>query len=755
MGVRIFKLAKEIGKTSKELIEYLRTQGHSVSSHMATIEDPVANILRDRLKPKETAKPAKAGETARPAKGAPKRASDKTATDAGERAPSSSPERGREPARTGSGTGSADERDKAKTRKDNKQRKPVRIFVQDDVEDSPSFFSTSRKRPPPRRMRRGGRDGGSVAVKRPEQIEVTPPIAVKELSALTTLRVGDILRTLLNQGQMATINASLNEEQVTLVCLENSIEVTFKANEEDLDVMIAGLETASDSAETAPRAPVVTFMGHVDHGKTSLLDKIRKTRVTAKEAGGITQHLGAYSVDREGDQVVFIDTPGHQAFTDMRARGANVTDVAVLVVAADDGVKPQTEEAYRHAKAADVPIVVALNKIDKDNSNPMRAKQQLSELGLLPVEWNGETEVVEVSAETGQGLDTLLETLSLTAEILDLRADANRSAIGVVLDAEASKGRGVVATVLIREGTLKVGDHVVCGTAHGRVRGMWVNGTQTIEEAGPSSPVQLTGLNLAPEAGEKLYAVGAGPKAREIAEARAERERERAHSERQHKPVTLESIFDHLEKKDEPQILNLILKSDVRGSGEALANAITNLSTDEVQVRILHSGVGAITQDDVSLADASKAIVIGFHVTSDQRARVLAEERGVEIRRYRVIYEAIDEIKAAMESRLAPEHEEQVKGHAEIREVYKASKIGSIAGCFVVDGNISRSDKVRLLRDGRVAYEGDIGSLRRFKDDVREVKEGFECGIKIAKFDDIKDGDVIEAFTLIEKRRTI
>ncbi len=764
MGVRIFKLAKELDMTSKDLIAFLQTQGRPVKSHMSTIDESVANILRDRLRPKSA--PSGTGSSEKKAAGGTARSGTQTTgsdASAGTRGrpAAAAAAAGAPAARRGGTSGDSDaggDRGKGTQRRDGGRERRVRIFVQDGGVDDGYLPGGGRRRPVGRRPRRGGRGGAAVAVERPKSVEITLPATAKDLSAATTIRVNDIVKTLMTHGQMVPANAFLDEDQITLICLEYEIDVTFKKKEQESAEFLEELSQQTvDEAELELRAPVVTFMGHVDHGKTSLLDYIRKTTVTDSEAGGITQHLGAYRVDHGDSHVVFIDTPGHQAFTEMRARGANVTDIAVLVVAADDGVKPQTVEAYNHAKAAEVPVVVALNKIDRPNANAMRAKQQLSELGLQPVEWGGDTEVVDVSAITGQGIDSLVETLSLTAEILELKANSQRSALGTVIEAAATTSRGVVATILVQDGTLKRGDYVVCGAAHGRVRSMVVNGDETTETAGPSTPVQITGLNAAPAAGERLYAVEDANKARDIAEEREREAREEERARRQQKPVTLETLFDEIQQKTEEtvQTLGLILKADVQGSSEALRSSLENLSTDEVKVQILHSGVGGVTQDDVSLADASGAIVIGFHVGADERARALAEDRGVEIRIYQIIYEAIADVKAAMESRLRPEFEEEIRGHAEIRQVYRASKIGNIAGCFVTDGTIQRSDKVRLLREGRIVYTGDLGSLKRFKDDVKEVREGFECGIKIAKFDDIKEGDSIEAFHLIEKRRTI
>ncbi len=783
MPVRIFSLAKELEISSKELIDFLKTQGHVFTSHMSTLSDTVAQILRDRYKPKVKPKEKVAAEKpkAKPPgmSGGPTTAAGRDAatqragrpaghpeTDRGNRFGPDAPRSGRvspgeRPAAAAAGPVETTAEREKRLREKKTEEAPAarkRFFPsKDDIYDSGPRFGAGKRKMTyrPKSSRDGGQpSGGTTVMQRPEKVEVALPITVKDLSRLMGLKASAILKYLMGHNHPVHINQFIDEDLVTIVSVESGVDVTFKQRTADVEDAVKKIEeTLSTPEELKTRAPVVTFLGHVDHGKTSLLDKIRETSITLKEAGGITQHLGAYRVDRGNAHVVFIDTPGHQAFTEMRARGANVTDVAVLIVAADDGVMPQTEEALNHARAAKVPIVVAINKVDKPTANVLRAKQQLMKLGLTPVEWGGETEFVEVSAITGQGLDNLLETLSLTSEILALKADPKRPALGVVLEAEASTSRGVLATLLIREGTLRTGDYVLCGPAHGRIKGMWLNGIKPMKEAGPSTPVKVTGLSLVPEAGEKFYVFADTQQARAIAETRERRQRELDRAGRQ--LITQENILSTLTSKEKVEEVRVILKTDVRGSLEALSREIESLSTNEVKVKILHKGVGAVSQADIGLAHASHAMVIGFNVTADERARNLADEKKVEVHVYQIIYKAVDDIRAAMQSRLSPQLHEEIRGHAEIRQIYKASKIGNIAGCVVTDGVIGRNDKVRLVRDGRIVVSGLLSSLKRFKDDAREVKEGFECGIKISDYDDIKEGDVIEAFTVVEKARML
>ncbi len=778
MPVRIFQLARELGMASKDLIAFLHTQGHRPTSHMSNVDDTVANILRDRLKPKlqreraekerlaaERARASGAGGPAALAEG-PSRQRGRLGREPIRGSPVAVREREARPSaeapkwRTGApgrheAPAKPEWEEKAAPEKEGKERPKegprLRRFFpsQEDLYDSGPRFGSLRRKPGSKSKKTkssAATAGATAVVERPQHLDVQLPITVRELSALTGIRAQNIITTLWKQGRTVTINQSLDEDMVLAVALEHGIDVSFKkAREVDFEETLKEIDRfASRPEDLVPRAPVVTFLGHVDHGKTSLLDKIRETSVTAKEAGGITQHIGAYRVDKDNVHVVFIDTPGHEAFTEMRARGANVTDVAVLVVAADDGVMPQTEEAISHARAAKVPIVVAINKIDKPNANPMRCKQQLAALGLQPVEWGGDTEFVEVSALTSQGIDNLLVTLTLTAEMLELKANPKRPAVGVALEAKSTPNMGVVATFLVQDGTLRVGDAVLCGASCGRVRGIWLNGETRITEAGPATPVTVTGLHSLPEAGDRFYVLESLERAKEIAEERARRKmgRPKAPDVRTWDTARVPEV-------------RIILKTDVQGTLEALSSALSQLPTDEVKLKILHKQVGGINQADVMLADAFGALIVGFNVGPDEQARNLAQEKRVEIRRYDVIYKLLDDVRAALAGKLAPETVEEFHGRAEIRKVIPASKIGNIAGCYVSEGFVSRTDQVRVRRNGQVIHSGAIASLKRFKDDVKEVRAGFECGLKIAGFEDIQEGDMIEAFALVEKPRQL
>jgi translation initiation factor IF-2 len=530
-------------------------------------------------------------------------------------------------------------------------------------------------------------------------------------------------------------------------------EMGHKAKAAKLDDPEAFLAETSEpvSAELAPRPPVVTVMGHVDHGKTSLLDYIRRTKVAAGEAGGITQHIGAYHVETPRGVITFLDTPGHEAFTAMRARGAKVTDIVVLVVAADDGVMPQTIEAINHAKAAKVPLVVAMNKIDKHEANPQKVKQDLLNHGVVPEEFGGDSPVVPVSAKTGQGVDDLLEQLLLQAEVLELRASVDTPAKGVVIEARLDKGRGPVATVLVQAGTLNRGDIVLTGAVFGRVRAMLDENAKPVQSAGPSIPVEIQGLSEVPNAGEDMMVLTDERKAREIALFRQGKFRDVKLAKQQ--AAKLENVFDQL--AEGAKTLALIIKADVQGSYEGLAHALTKLSTDEVKVNIVHTGVGGITESDINLALASKAVVIGFNTRADAAARKLAENSGVDIRYYNIIYDAVDDVKAAINGMLAPERKEAVVGTVEVRNVFKISKVGTVAGCMVTDGVVRRGSSLRVVRGGIVVHTGELDSLKRFKDDVKEVKAGFECGLSIKNFNDVLVGDVLEVFEVVEVARTL
>ncbi|MCK6431831.1 MAG: translation initiation factor IF-2 [Aquabacterium sp.] len=603
-----------------------------------------------------------------------------------------------------------------------------------------------------RRGERGDNDSHFVAPSEPQVQEVHVPetISVADLAHKMSVKASEVIKQLMKLGQMVTINQQLDQETAMIVVEE----MGHKALAAKLDDPEAFLEEehAATQAEQSPRAPVVTIMGHVDHGKTSLLDYIRRTRVAAGEAGGITQHIGAYHVQTPRGMITFLDTPGHAAFTAMRARGANATDIVILVVAADDGVMPQTKEAIHHAKAAKVPIVVAMNKIDKPEANPERVKSELVAEEVVPEEFGGDAPFVAVSAKTGQGIDDLLEQVLLQAEVLELTAPVQAAAKGLVIEAKLDKGRGPVATILVQSGTLKRGDVVLAGSSFGRVRAMLDEAGKATLEAGPSIPVEIQGLTEVPQAGDEFMVLADERRAREIATFRQGKYREVTLNKRQ--AAKLENMFENM-GEGQAQTLALIIKADVQGSQEALAQSLVKLSTPEVKVQIVHAAVGGISESDVNLAIASKAVIVGFNVRADAGARKLAEGNDVDIRYYNIIYDAVDEVKAAMAGMLAPEQKEEVIGGAEIRTVFVASKIGTVAGCMVTSGKVTRNARFRLLRDNVVIYTGELESLKRMKDDVREVNEGFECGIKLKNYSDIAEGDQLEFFEVKEVARTL
>jgi len=612
----------------------------------------------------------------------------------------------------------------------------------------------SRRSRSGRKSHKGGARANVVSTRK-SHVEIELPITVRSLSETTGIRAQDLIKRMMTSlGQLVNINATLDEEMAVMLALEFGVEleVIHERTAED-DLLTAIAATDSDPGELVARPPVITILGHVDHGKTSLLDRIRKSNVVQSESGGITQHIGAYQVEHDGKQITFVDTPGHEAFTAMRARGANVTDIVVLVVAADDGVMPQTQEAIAHAKAAEVPIVVALNKIDLPNVNINKIYGELSQQDLAPEEYGGDTPVIKTSATTGQGIPDLLEMLGIVAELrCELKSNPKRAATGTCLEASISEGRGVVATVLVQDGTLHVGDVLVCGDGFGRVRALFDDKGRSVTEAPPSTPVEVSGLDAVPTAGEKFAVVDDISRAREIAESRRLRTRGVALGERQ--AVTLENLYSKMAEQ-KVKNLNLILKADVQGSLEALIKELEKLENAEVPIRILLKGVGGISESDILLADASQAIVIGFRVAPEDRAVSLADEKKIDIRRYDIIYQVTDEIKKAVEGMLIPEIKEVHLGRAVVRQTFKISKIGTVAGCFVTQGTIERSAKARLIREGREIYKGSLEALKRFKDDVKEVREGFECGIKISNFDDLKTDDVIEAYRIDVIRRTL
>ena len=570
-------------------------------------------------------------------------------------------------------------------------------------------------------------------------------ITVGELAEKLGQTPANVIKVLFLLGTMVTINSALNDEQVELICLEYGCECEKHVPVDEVN--FENIEVVDDEADLQPRCPVVTIMGHVDHGKTTLLDTIRKSAVVDGEFGGITQHIGAYQVEVNGKKVTFLDTPGHEAFTAMRARGAQVTDIVIIVVAADDGVMPQTKEAIDHAKAAGVPIVVAINKIDKEGADPERIKAEMAEEGLLPEEWGGDTVYCEISAKKKIGIEELLETLTVVAELADLKANPNRYAYGSVVEGKLDKGRGAVATLLVENGTLRASDPIVVGAAYGRVRQMLDDKGRVIKEALPGTPVEITGLNEVPVAGDKFMVFETEKQARSVGETRM-----KAKIEKDRNSVAALSLDDLYSQIKEGQIidLNIIVKADVQGTAEAVKASLEKIDVDGVRVNVIRSTVGAISESDVILASASQAIIYGFNVRPDAKVRNKAEEENVEIRLHNVIYKMVEEIETAMKGMLAPEYHEVITGQAEIRQVIKASKVGNIAGCYVTDGSIKRNCGIRLIRDGIVVYEGKLASLRRFKDDVKEVNAGFECGLNIENYNDIKEGDIIEGYVMEE-----
>ncbi len=719
MSVRVHELAKDLDITSADLILKLKKLKIKVKGHMSALDDDTAEIVRQQIvKDTKKAKVEAKAKTEVKAKAEVKKAVSK------------------------------EEKPAVKIEK----IEPAVPAVVPKIETTPKIEVT----PKPELALKP-----AVVISEPpksaapevllKKLEVKIPITVKDLSVKLEVKPGEIIKELLKMGAMVTINQSLDEEIVSKVAQKFGFETTKLPDAEEELIQIS--EEAEDKSNLVLRPPIVTLMGHVDHGKTSLLDMIRKSRLTEKEAGGITQHIGAYEVKVGNGFVTFLDTPGHEAFTAMRARGANATDVVVLVVAADDGVMPQTIEAIDHAKAAQVPIVIALNKIDKPQANPDKVKKQLMELGLTSEDWGGKTIIVPVSAKTGLGIDQLLEMLLLEAEMLELKANPNRSAKGVVIEAELSKGRGPVATVLVQNGTLKVGDVIVAGAYYGKIRAMINDRGQRITAALPAMPVEISGLSGLPLGGVTFYAVEDEKKAKEIVDLRARKLFDKQAGARRH--ITLEDLYQQI-KDGKVSELRIILKADVQGSIEALKDSLEKLSTDEVRLKIIHAGAGDINESDVMLAIASDAIIIGFHVEKTSKAHTMAEEDKVDLRIYRIIYEAIGDIKAAMEGLLAPHIEEIFLGRAEVRQVFKVTKSGIIAGSFVTKGKLTRqAPVVRLIREGKNIFEGKISSLKRFKDDVREVAENFECGISLEGFSDIKSGDLIEAYQIEKTARRL
>ena len=776
---RVHEVAKDFGLPTKQITEILTEYAQTPKNHMQVLEDhelslifeyltqhnPVSGIqviFAEGMKPAAEKKAEPAPEKkAEPKKEAAKGAAPKAepAQKKAEAKPAQQPAQpvSRVPKTKVVDTSKAtninlakyDEKlqdmadARSRGRRDQQQTQGKEKFRNSKQRRDNNFVSNKRKQEEADRLRRLRLE---VIKKTPVTVQIPDEISVGELASRMKKTGAEVVKCLMKNGVMASLSQMIDFDTAAIIAEEMGCKV-----EKEVVVTIEEklIDDHEDKAEDlVPRAPVVVVMGHVDHGKTSLLDYIRNAHVASGEAGGITQHIGAYQVMVNGKPITFLDTPGHEAFTSMRARGAMVTDIAILVVAAEDGIMPQTVESINHAKAAGIPIIVAINKMDKPEANPERIKQQLTEYGLVCEDWGGDTIVCPISAKTGMGVDNLLEMLVLTAEVGELKANPNRAAQGTVIEARLDKGRGPVATLLVQNGTLHQGDIIIAGTSVGRVRAMVSDKGQKINSAGPSVPVEITGLSEAPSAGATFNAVADEKLARELVEQRKAEEKAKANAPVS--KVSLEDLFSQIQA-GEMKNLNLIVKADVQGSVEAVKASLEKLSNDEVRVRVIHGGVGAINESDVMLASTSQAIIVGFNVRPDAAARESAARANVDMRMYRVIYDAINEIEAAMKGMLAPKYREALLGHAEVRQTYKVSGVGTVAGCYVQDGKIQRKDcQVRLVRDGIVIHEGVLASLQRFKDQVKEVASGYECGMTIEKFNDIKEGDIIEAFTMEE-----
>ena len=728
---RVHEIAKERGLTSKEVLAALQAAGIDVTAAASSVEEEAA------VRALAAADGTKAREPAadkRPAKG----------PTGGGAAPARS-QGVRRAARPGEAPGQPAG-----------QKRRRRVVIDSQAARRDHMPQAPPPRPP---RRRGGRRRRPVLEEPQEKAPEVEPDPTKVASGATVREVaetlgvgsGEVIKKLMQLGEMATLTQTLTDETIRALAkeLDQKVEVVSAAEEEPEEIVYE--DSPKDLTE---RPPVVTIMGHVDHGKTSLLDAIRQTEVVASEAGGITQHIGAYQVHQDGKTISFIDTPGHQAFTAMRARGAKVTDVAVIVVAADDGVMPQTLEAIDHARAAEVPILIAVNKIDKPDAQPDRVRQELAQHGLNPEEWGGETLYCDVSAKTKEGLDNLLETILLVSELEELKANPNTEASGTVIESHLDPGRGPVVTILVQRGTLHVGDALVAGPQWGRVRAMNDFTGDRVSEASPGEPVEVLGFDGVCEAGERVEVVENERRARQLAQERAHRLKTEALARRQARKLTLEDVFARA-KEGEIKELNIVLKADVSGSLEALQDEIAKVPQDEVVINIIHAAPGGINESDVMLAAASDAIVIGFNVRPLAEARRVADSEGVEIRTYSVIYKVTEDLRASLEGMLEPEEVEEVLGHAEVKELFRASRVGTIAGCLVTEGRVTRNAQVRLVRDGTVVWTGRVGSLRRFKDDVREVEEGLECGIVLEGFQDVEVGDVIEAYETRQVEKTL
>ncbi|XZD72477.1 translation initiation factor IF-2 [Staphylococcus epidermidis] len=716
---RIYEYAKELNLKSKEIIDELKSMNVEVSNHMQALEEEQIKALDKKFKASQAKDTNKQNTQNNHQKSNNKQNSNDKEKQQSKN--NSKPTKKKEQNNKGKQQNKNNKTNKNqknnKNKKNNKNNKP-----QNEVAETKEM---------------------------PSKITYQEGITVGELAEKLNVESAGIIKKLFLLGIMANINQSLDEETLELIADDYGVEIEKEVvvDEEDLSIYF---DDETDDSDAIERPAVVTIMGHVDHGKTTLLDSIRNTKVTEGEAGGITQHIGAYQIENSGKKITFLDTPGHAAFTTMRARGAQVTDITILVVAADDGVMPQTIEAINHAKEAEVPTIVAVNKIDKPTANPDRVMQELTEYGLIPEDWGGDTIFVPLSALSGDGIDDLLEMIGLVAEVQELKANPNKQAVGTVIEAELDKSRGPAASLLVQNGTLNVGDAIVVGNTYGRIRAMVNDLGKRIKSAGPSTPVEITGINDVPLAGDRFVVFGDEKQARRIGEAR--HEASVIQQRQESKNVSLDNLFEQM-KQGEMKDLNVIIKGDVQGSVEVLAASLMKIDVEGVNVRIIHTAVGAINESDVTLANASNGIIIGFNVRPDAGAKRAAEAENVDMRLHRVIYNVIEEIESAMKGLLDPEFEEQVIGQAEVRQTFKVSKVGTIAGSYVTEGKITRNAGVRVIRDGIVLFEGELDTLKRFKDDAKEVAQGYECGITIEKYNDLKEGDIIEAFEMVEIQR--
>ncbi len=754
---RVYEFAKDLNVESKDILEKAKTLGIDYGSHMSSMSDDEMTKVKSALQPKAPQQKSNAKKV-NPSK------KENTNTNSNTKQQSNKPAKNKpqqqnkaqKPNNKSQQQNKASDKPKIAKRTTNEQERTEQREARQGTRGKARRFRGTRGGPAGGRKRRGRnknqphqQQAGVSKKPMPTSVEYSEGMTIAEIAQKLHKEPAELVKKLFMNGVMATQNDSLSKDVIEVLLMDYGVEAIEKVQVDitDLDTYF---EQEVDEDKLENRPPTVTIMGHVDHGKTTLLDTLRETSVTQGEAGGITQHIGAYQVEIDGELITFLDTPGHAAFTTMRARGADVTDIVIIVVAADDGVMPQTVEAINHAKAADVPIIVAVNKIDKPTADPDRVKQELLEYELVPEEWGGDTIFVEISAKFGQNIEELLEMVLLVAEVQELTANPSGLAIGSVLEARLDKSKGPVATLLVQNGTLNKGDAVVVGTTYGRIRTMTNDKGMRINTAGPMTPIEITGLNGTPNAGDQFVVFEDEKTARQVAESRSA---EAVEEQRQAgNKVTLENLFESLEEGEMKEV-NVIVKADVQGSVEALVGSLEKIEVDGVRINVVHTGVGAINETDVSLAAASSGILIGFSVRPTPQAAENAKEEQVEIRTYRVIYDAIDEIEAAMKGMLDPEYEEQVTGTATIRETFTVSKIGTIAGAIVNDGVIKRTSSIRLIRNGIVVHEGELASLRRFDDDVREVQKGFECGFTIEKYNDIKEDDVIEAFEMVEIER--